>query len=50
MTWLHELELENVQRVGKGAIAVTGNMDGSFDPVTHGLDESDPQFQTRTVI
>lgn len=44
--WLAELPR------GKSADAPVGdaNVEGSFDPLAHALDETDPNFQTKTVI
>lgn len=51
-SWLSSLADMDAKR-GKGDVEVPvgdANVEGSFDPLAHGLDESDPQFQTRTVI
>ena len=44
--WLTELPC------GKAADAPVGdaNVEGSFDPLAHALDESDPNYKTRTVV
>jgi hypothetical protein len=46
-SWLSELPTKT------GAAAPGGDLsrsDHSFDPIAHQLDESDPQFQTKTIL
>lgn len=49
--WLAELSIADASRVG-GVPAGVGdaNVEGSFDPLAHALDDSDSQFNTKTVI
>ena len=50
-SWIASLEAADAQRKGDTVKPVgDANVEGSFDPLAHKLDESDPQFQTRTVI
>ena len=41
-----------IASLASAAVAPVGdaNVEGSFDPLAHGLDESDPNHNTRTVI
>jgi len=49
--WLTSLDAMDAERKAPVVQHVgDANVEGSFDPLAHGLDESDPQFQTRTVI
>ena len=50
-SWIASLEAADAKRKGDTVEPVgDANVEGSFDPLVHKLDESDPQFQTRTVI
>jgi hypothetical protein len=46
--WLDELEAAPAP--APSAPVGDANVEASFDPLAHGLDESDPQHATRTVI
>ena len=47
---LDQWEAMDTERKGKVAEPVgDANVEGSFAPLTHGLDQWDPQYQTRTV-
>ena len=49
-TWLASLADMDAQRKAPTAEPVgDANVEGSWDPQAHSLDESDPQFQTRTI-
>jgi hypothetical protein len=49
-SWLESLADMDAQRKEKVAEPVgDANVEGSWDPQAHGLDESDPQFQTRMI-
>ncbi len=50
-SWLDSLEAADAQRKG-GAVEPVGdaNVEGSFDPLAHQLDESDPNYATKTII
>lgn len=43
-SWIASLAGAEVAPVGNA------NVEGSFDPLAHGIDESDPNHNTRTVI
>jgi hypothetical protein len=47
-TWLDELEA--TPAAAPPTPVGDANVAASFDPLAHGLDESDPQFATRTII
>ena len=50
-SWLSSLADMDAKRNGDVPAPVgDANVEGSFDPLAHGLDESDPQFNTKTVI
>jgi hypothetical protein len=50
-SWLSSLADMDAKRKGDVPVPVgDANVEGSFDPLAHGLDESDPQFNTKTVI
>jgi hypothetical protein len=50
-SWLCSLADMDAKRKGDVPAPVgDANVEGSFDPLAHGLDESDPQFNTKTVI
>jgi hypothetical protein len=50
-SWLASLADMDAKRKGATPEPVgDANVPGSFDPLAHALDESDPQYQTRTVI
>jgi hypothetical protein len=50
-SWLSGLADMDAKRKGDVPAPVgDANVEGSFDPLAHGLDESDPQFNTKTVI
>lgn len=50
-SWLSSLEDMDAKRRGDvPAPPGDAQVEGSFDPLAHGLDESDPQFNTKTVI
>jgi hypothetical protein len=46
--WLDELEAASPS--APSAPVGDANVEASFDPLAHGLDESDPQHATRTII
>ena len=50
-SWIASLEAADAAR-GTAEVAPVGdaNVEGSFDPLAHALDESDPNHNTRTVI
>lgn len=50
-SWLASLEDMDAKRRGDvPALLGDAQVEGSFDPLAHSLDESDPQFNTKTVI
>jgi hypothetical protein len=50
-SWLASLADMDANKKGPREALVSGvPVEGSWDPQAHGLDESDPQHQTRTVI
>lgn len=50
-SWLASLADMDAKRHGDVPAPIgDANVEGSFDPLAHGLDESDPQFNTKTVI
>ena len=49
-SWLESLADMDAQKEKVAGPVGDANVEGSWDPQAHGLDESDPQFQTRTVI
>jgi hypothetical protein len=48
LEWLDELDAAAIPT--PSAPVGDANVEASFDPLAHGLDESDPQFATRTII
>lgn len=50
-SWLASLEDMDTKRRGDVPAPLgDAQVEGSFDPLAHGLDDSDPQFNTKTVI
>ena len=50
-SWLASLADMDAKRRGDVPAALgDAQVEGSFDPLAHALDESDPQFNTKTVI
>jgi hypothetical protein len=50
-SWLSSLADMDAKRRGDVPAPLgDAQVEGSFDPLAHGLDESDPQFNTKTVI
>lgn len=50
-SWLASLADMDAKRRGDVPAPLgDAQVEGSFDPLAHGLDESDPQFNTKTVI
>ena len=47
-SWLASLDEMDKEKAAPQMVG-DANVDGSFDPLAH-LDESDPNYQTRTVI
>jgi hypothetical protein len=50
-SWLASLADMDAKRTAKVSEPIgDANVEGSFDPLAHGLDESDPNYATKTVI
>ena len=50
-SWLDGLEAADAKRKGATVEPVgDAKVDGSFDPLAHQLDESDPNYATRVII
>lgn len=50
-SWIASLEAADAERKGVTTEPVgDANVEGSFDPLAHQLDESDPNYQTRTIV
>ena len=48
-SWLDGLEQASPTELEAAPVG-DANVEGSFDPLAHGLDASDPQHNTRTVV
>lgn len=50
-SWIESLAAADAARGGADDAPVgDANVEGSFDPLAHGLDDSDPNHNTRTII
>ena len=50
-SWLSSLADMDAKRRGEvPEVLGDAQVEGSFDPLAHGLDESDPQFSTKMVV
>jgi hypothetical protein len=50
-SWLSSLADMDAKRRGEvPEVLGDAQVEGSFDPLAHGLDESDPQFNTKMVV
>lgn len=50
-SWIESLAAADAARTGAVEAHVgDANVEGSFDPLAHGLDDTDPNHNTRTII
>jgi hypothetical protein len=49
--WIASLDAADAARGTAEVVSIgDANVEGSFDPLAHALDESDPNYNTRTII